>query len=286
VTAREWLRKYTSIFQQAAIGEAAEEARMLLCHALKLSKSEVFAQPERLITTEELALMEVLAGRRLRREPCAYILERKEFYGLDLFVDPRVLIPRPETEVLVEAAIEFARSYAADNKKSITVVDVGTGSGAIAIALALHIPDSLIYATDISPAALEVAAVNIAKYKLGERVIPVQSDLLQKINGRADIIMANLPYISADGMRQLQPEIAGYEPQVALQGGEVGTEVIVRLIEQVPLKINQKGAVFLEIGQGQEDEIIPLIGRCLPVCGVTLIKDLAGIQRVIKIEAK
>ncbi len=286
MTAREWLRKYTSIFQQAGIGDAADEAMVLICHALKLSKSEVFAQPERLITTDELAPLEVLAGRRLRREPSAYILQNKEFFGLDIFVDPRVLIPRPETEILVEAAIEFTRSYAADNKKAITVVDVGTGSGAIAIALAVHIPGSLIYAADISAAALEVAAVNIERHMLKNRVIPIQSDLLQQINAKVDIITANLPYISADGMRQLQPEIAGYEPQVALQGGEVGTEVIVRLLEQVPGKINPDGAVFLEIGQGQEDGIIPVIGRCLPGCGVTLIKDLAGIQRVIKIEAK
>ncbi len=285
MTCGQWLRKYTSIFQQAGIEEAADEAMVLLFHLLKLSKAEIFLQPERIITAEELAPLDRLADRRLKREPSAYILQHKEFYGLDLFVDARVLIPRPETEILVEAAIGFARSLVDLNKKVITVVDVGAGSGAIAIALALHIPGSLVYAVDISAAALEVAAVNIAKYKLSGRVIPVQSDLLQQINGKADIVVANLPYIPQSGMRLLQPEIANYEPEVALLSGVGGIEVIGRLLEQVPGKINQKGAVFLEIGQGQEDGIMPVIGRCLPGCGVSLIKDLAGINRVIKIEA-
>jgi release factor glutamine methyltransferase len=286
VTCGQWLRKYTSIFQQAGIEEAADEARVLLCHALKLSKSQLLAQTERIIVEDELALLGNLAGRRLEREPSAYILQNKEFYGLDLFVDSRVLIPRPETEILVEAAIGFARSWVADNKRAVTVVDVGTGSGAIAIALALNIQGSLVYAVDISAAALEVAAVNIERYGLKNRVIPVRSDLLQQINARVDIIAANLPYISVEGLPQLQPEITEFEPQVALQGGVRGMEVIVSLLEQVPEKINPDGAVFLEIGQGQEDGIMPVIGRCLPGCGVSLIKDLAGIHRVIKIEAK
>ena len=285
MTCGQWLRKYTSIFQRAGIEEAAEEARVLLGHALKLSKAGIFAGQERILSGEELALLEGLAGRRLKREPSAYILGHKEFYGLDLCVDPRVLIPRPETEALVEAAIGFARSLVDLNKKVITAVDVGTGSGAIAIALALHIPGSMIYAVDISSAALEVAAVNIERFKLGERVITVQGDLLQQINARADIIVANLPYIPQSGMRLLQPEIANYEPEVALLSGADGTEDIVRLLEQVPGKINQNGAVFLEIGRGQENEIMPLIARRLPGSGVTLINDLAGIHRVMKIEA-
>ena len=136
-------------------------------------------------------------------------MQNKEFYGLDFFVDPRVLIPRPETEILVEEAVKFGQAWIERNKKAITVVDVGTGSGAIAVALALHIPGSLVYAVDISAAALEVAAVNIEKYELSDRVITVQGDLLQQINAKVDIIAANLPYIPESGMRLLQPEITG-----------------------------------------------------------------------------
>ena len=286
MTAGQWLRKYISIFQQAGIEEAADEARVLLCHVLKLSKAQLFAQPERIMTADEIALLEGLAERRLRREPAAYIVQHKEFYGLDLFVDPRVLIPRPETEILVEEAIKFGLAWTERNKRTISIVDVGTGSGAIAAALALHLPGSLVYAMDISAAALEVAALNVEKYKISGRVIISQGDLLQQINAGVDIIAANLPYIPQNGMLLLQPEIANFEPEEALQGGESGIEVIARLLEQVPGKINRNGAVFLEIGEGQEDEIIPVIRRCLPGSKVTLIKDLAGINRVIKIEAK
>ena len=286
MTAGEWLRKYTAIFQKAGIEEAADEARVLLCHALKLSKDGIFAQPERMITTDEFALLAGLADRRLRREPSSYITQNKEFYGLELLVDSRVLIPRPETELLVEEAVKFGLAWVERHKKAITIVDVGTGSGAIAIALAIHVPGSIIHAVDISIAALEVAAINIDRYGLNNRVIPTQSDLLQQINCRVDIIAANLPYIPQSWMRLLQPEITEYEPEAALQGGVRGTEVIARLLEQVPSIINRNGAVFLEIGEGQESEIMPVIVRCLPGCGVTLIKDLAGINRVIKIEAK
>jgi release factor glutamine methyltransferase len=231
-------------------------------------------------------LLEGLAERRLKREPAAYITQNREFYGLEFLVDSRVLIPRPETELLVEEAVKFGLAWVERHKKAITVVDVGTGSGAIAIALATHVPGSIIHAVDISTAALEVAAINIERHGLKNRVIHTQSDLLQQINCGVDIIAANLPYIPQSGMRLLQPEITEYEPEVALQGGVRGTEVIERLLEQVPAIINQNGAVFLEIGEGQEGEIMPVIGRCLPGCGVTLIKDPAGINRVIKIEAK
>lgn len=286
MTAGQWQRKYTSIFNRAGIGDAADEAVVLLCHVLKLNRAAIFARQDRELSGEELGLLENLANRRLKREPSAYILQNREFFGLDLYVDNRVLIPRPETEILVEAAIGFARCWVERNKKTITIADVGTGSGAIAVALALNVPGSLVYAADISPAALEVAAVNITRYGLNGCVSTLQSDLLQQINGGVDIIAANLPYVADDGMMQLQPEIADHEPGLALQGGQRGTEVIGRLLGQVPAKINPGGAVFLEIGDGQEDDIICLIGRSLPQYGFTLVKDLAGIHRVIKIEAK
>jgi release factor glutamine methyltransferase len=285
VTCGQWLSKYTTIFQQAGIAEAAGEAEVLLGHTLELGRADIYSRPERIITAGELVLLESVAGRRLKREPSAYILRHKEFFGLDIYVDPRVLIPRPETEVLVEAAIEFARSYVEADKRAITIIDVGTGSGAIAIALAVHIPGSLVYAADISTAALEVAAENIGRHNLGARAVPVQSDLLMQINTEADIIAANLPYIPRGGMRLLQPEIANYEPGLALDGGPGGTETIARLLGQLPGKIKPGGAVFLEIGEGQEDGIMPVIARCLPGSRVTLIKDLSGIHRVIKIAA-
>jgi release factor glutamine methyltransferase len=286
VTAGEALRKYTSIFQQAGIDQSVDEAGVLLCHVLKLSKAEIFAQPERTLTGSELTLLEGLIARRLRHEPSAYITGHREFLGLDLSVDSRVLIPRPETEILVEAAIQFGRTWVARSHRRMLAADIGTGSGAMAIALAAHIPDLLVYAVDISPGALEVAASNVRRHGLGEGITLVEGNLLEQIDQRMDLIVANLPYISAADMLQLQPEIVCYEPDVALQGGVDGTEVIRKLLGQVPSKINRNGALFMEIGEGQEDDIMPVIGRCLPGCVITLIKDLAGINRVIKIEVK
>jgi len=286
VTAGEALRKFTSILKQAGIDEAADEAGVLLCHVLKLSKAEILTQPERTLTGSELTLLEGLIARRLHREPSAYITGHREFYGFDLLVDTRVLIPRPETEILVEEAVKFGRAWIGRYKKAITVVDVGTGSGAIAIALAQHISQALVFAVDISPGALEVAASNVCRYGLNDRITLVAGNLLEQIDQKTDLIVANLPYISAQEMLQLQPEIAGYEPAIALQGGVDGTEVIKGLLEQVPAKNNRNGALFIEIGKGQEDDIMPRISRGLPGCVITLIKDLAGINRVIKIEVK
>jgi release factor glutamine methyltransferase len=283
VTAGEALRKYTSIFQRAGIDEASDEAAVLLCHVLKLSKAEIFAQPERTLTGSELTLLEGLIARRLRHEPSAYITGHREFYGLDLFVDPRVLIPRPETEILVEAAIEFGRSWVARNHRRMPAADIGTGSGAIAIALAMRIPDLLVYAVDISHGALEVAALNVRRHGLDDRIILVQGNLLEQINQKLDLIVANLPYIRSVELAGLQPEVYLHEPMVALDGGDRGTEVIEAMLSRVKDKMAPGGALFLEIGVGQEEQLMPIVRDMLPGSDVTLVKDLAGIDRCMRI---
>ena len=284
MTAREWLRKYTSIFQQAGIDEAAGEAMVLLCHAMSLGKAEIFAQPERILTDDELTLLYGLTARRLRREPSSYITGHREFYGLSMFVDPRVLIPRPETEVLVGAAIEFGRSWIASNQRRMLAADIGTGSGAIAIALAVHIPEVLIYAVDISPGALEVAAFNVRRHGLDDRIIPVHGNLLEQINHELDLIVANLPYVRGQELAGLQPEVRLYEPMQALDGGDSGRDVIEAMLRQAPGKIAPGGALFLEIGVGQGERLIDIVRDMLPGSGVALFKDLAGIDRCMKIQ--
>jgi release factor glutamine methyltransferase len=283
VTAGEALRKYTSILQQAGIDEAADESRVLLCHVLKLSRAEFFAQPERELTGGEIAVLDELTERRLRHEPSAYITGHREFYGLDLLVDPRVLIPRPETESLVEAAIEFGRSWVARNQRRMLVADIGTGSGAIAIALAVRIPDSLVYAVDISPGALELAASNVRQHRLDARITVVQGNLLEQINQKLDLIVANLPYIRRGELSSLQPEIYLHEPMLALDGGDIGLAVIEAMLRQAPGKMAPGGALFLEIGAGQVEQLTPIIQDVLPGFDVTLIKDLAGINRCMRI---
>lgn len=282
MTVREWLRKYTSIFQQAGIDEEAEEALALLCYALGLGKAEIFSQPERPLTLDEITLLEELTARRLRREPTAYITGRREFYGLSLFVDPRVLIPRPETEVLVESAIRFGRSWVARNQRPLLAADIGTGSGAIAIALATNIPEAHVYAVDVSPAALEVAVLNVVRHGLSDRITPVQGNLLEQINQKLDLIVANLPYIRRGDLAGLQAEVRLYEPVQSLDGGDSGTAVLEAMLRQTPGKIATGGALLLEIGAGQGERLIPIVRDILPGSDIELIKDLAGIDRCLK----
>ena len=283
MTAREWLRKYSSIFQQGGIDEAEDEVVVLLCHALRLGKAQIFAQPERILTGGELTLLEGLTALRLHREPSAYITGHKEFYGIDLFVDPRVLIPRPETEVLAEAAIEFGRSWVALNQRRMLAADIGTGSGAIAIALAAHITEALVYAVDISVDALHVATINVNRHSLYGRIIVEQGDLLEKINQKMDLIVANLPYIKHGELAVLQSEIYLHEPLTALDGGDSGTAVVEALLAQVAGKMAAGGALFFEIGAGQDERLIPIVRDRLPGSDIDLIKDLAGIGRCIRI---
>ncbi len=283
MTCGEWLRKYTLVFQQAGIDEAVDEASALLCHALELGKAEIFAQPERTLNVKELALLDGLTMRRLRREPSAYITGRKEFYGLSLFVDSRVLIPRPETEVVVEAAVAFGRPWVTRNRRQMLAVDVGTGCGAIAIALAVHMKEAQIFAVDISPAALEVAVINVRRRGLDDRIIPVQGNLLEKINQKMDLIVANLPYIRSGELSGLQPEISMYEPASALDGGDSGTDVIEAMLAQAVEKTAPGGAILLEIGMGQDERLIPVVHDVLPGWEVALIKDFSNVNRCMKI---
>ena len=283
MTAGEALRKYTSILQQAGIEEAADEAMVLLCHVLRLGKAEIFAQPERTLSGGELTLLDGLTARRLRHEPSAYITGHREFFGLDLLVDPRVLIPRPETETLVEAAIEFGRSWVARNQRRMLAADIGTGSGAIAIALAAHIPQARVYAVDISPGALDVATFNVRRHGLDDQIILMRGNLLEPIDQKMDLIVANLPYIWGGELAGLQPEVYLHEPMVALDGGGRGTDVIEAMLRQAPGKMAQGGALFLEIGAGQEERLISIVRDMLPGSGVTLFKDLAGIDRCMRI---
>ena len=273
-------RKYTSILLEHGIADAADEARVLICNIIRIKSADFFAQPGRTLNNEEQSALAGLIDRRIKGEPAAYILNSREFFGIDFYVDSRVLVPRPETEILVEEAVKYCKSRGG---RRLLIADVGTGSGAIAVALALNVPEAFIYAIDISPGALEVAGQNVRRYGLQERVELLQGDLLAPLPQRVDVIAANLPYIAGHEMKGLPVEVAGFEPEIALQGGINGTEVIGRLLSQVKGLINKEGMVLLEIGMGQEDEIFKIVKSCLPAAHISLQNDLAGIERVVKI---
>ena len=259
------------------------EARMLLGHVTNLSSVQIYTEPERTLSREDEDILKKLVARRLKHEPAAYILKHKEFYGIDFYVDYRVLIPRPETEILVDAALKFAGSHRYLTRP-LSVADIGTGCGAIAISIALNLPGSKVYATDTSPSALEVARLNCRHHKVAEQVILLTGDLLQPLPEPVDLIVANLPYIKNSEFPDLGPEIAGFEPIMALDGGESGLDCIQKLLQQVRDKINTGGCLLLEIGHDQEKDVRRLIHTYLNGLNFRFIADLNCIKRVVKID--
>lgn len=264
------------------IDDSHIEARMLLGHITKLSPAQIYTQPERTLSKEQEGNLQELVERRLRHEPAAYIVNHREFYGIDFYVDSRVLIPRPETELLVDTAIEFASStYLA---RPLLIADIGTGCGAIAVSLALNLPHSKIHATDVSPLALEVARLNCERHAVTDRITLLQGNLLEPLPEPVDLLVANLPYIKSSELANLSPEIIQFEPIIALDGGQRGLDYVRQLLEQAEGRINAKGCLLLEIGQNQENEVSHLIRSLLNKVNFVFISDLNGIKRVVKID--
>lgn len=280
---KEALRKAETIITSHDIPDARVEAELLLMHCLRIGKVELYTRLDQPLSSVEASNFWSLVQRRLQREPTAYIVKQCQFYGIDFYVDPRVLIPRPESELLVEMALEFAkRGFALGG--TCLLADVGTGSGAIAIALALHLPQAEIYALDVSEAALEVAAINCARHGVDKRVHLLPGDMLQPLPQPVHVIMANLPYISNADLSRLAPEIRDFEPIVALAGGADGLGVVRRLLPQAGEKLLPGGAILVEIGEGQGAAITELARRYFPTSSIDLVPDLSGIDRVVRVQ--
>ncbi|NLE08820.1 MAG: peptide chain release factor N(5)-glutamine methyltransferase [Dehalococcoidales bacterium] len=254
--------------------DADLEAEVLLRYRLGISRTFLFTNPGKEIAPDEYAAYLALLERRQAGEPVAYITGTREFYGLEFTVNPSVLIPRPETELLVETAVGIFRK-----KKYRTGVDVGTGSGCIAASLAYHVPDAVLYAVDISPEALATARVNSRNHRVEERITFLQGDLLEPLPERVDLIAANLPYIDDAGMPVVNTR--GYEPDLALRGGSDGLSLIRRLIGQAGGKLTRGGSLLLEIGFGQADAVCLLLEAAFPGKKPVVMKGLAGIDRVV-----
>jgi len=287
MTLAQALQQSARTFSLNGIEDGHLEARILLQHTLKLSPAQLYTQPERILSREQVRSLQELIERRLSREPAAYIVGHKEFYGVDFYVDAHVLIPRPETEVLIEAALEFAEGCTnrfSSSGRPLLIADVGTGCGAIAISLALNLPQSKVYATDISPSALEVARFNCEHHNVTEQIILLQGNLLEPVPEPVDLIVANLPYIRNSELANLSPEITDFEPRVALDGGESGLEQIRQLLKQVERKIHPGGRLLFEIGQEQEKAVACLINHRLPRAKFEFIPDSSGIDRAVTID--
>mgnify|MGYP000566115215 CR=1 FL=1 len=252
------------------------EADLILTRALAISRAELLADPGEPVDPERVRLVEHLLACRLQGKPLPYVLGEWEFYGYRLKVTPAVLIPRPETETLVEAALEAIPPDVED-----LAVDVGTGSGAVAIALAGARPHITVAATDISPAALAVARENISRYELDRRIELYYGDLLLPLRDRLKserllAVVANLPYVPTAETAKL-----AWEPPAALDGGPDGLLVIRRFLDQARDLLPPGVPVFLEVGYGQAGEVSAEVRRRFPDATVTVRPDLAGIPRVV-----
>jgi release factor glutamine methyltransferase len=256
--------------EAAQVDSARLDAELLLAHATGSSRTAVVAQtidP----TPEQLARFEQLITCRVAREPLAYIVGSKGFRRIELQVDKRVLIPRPETELLVAVA---------KVDRPCGILDVATGSGAVALALADELPDATIAAADVSADALAVAAANAERLGVAERVSFHESDLLDSIEGTFDAITANLPYVTAAEMADLQPEIAMFEPALALDGGDDGLDLVRRLVAAAPVHLKPGGSLALEIGAGQAEQTQSIL-RENGFVQTEIHSDLAGHGRVV-----
>lgn len=269
----------------AQAGTARLDAQLLLAHILGTDRSALYADPERVLTPEQVQQYQALLERRAWGEPVAYLTGHKEFFGLDFLVDRRVLIPRPETELLVEGAMRVCRERL-DAGRLPVVADIGTGSGAIPIAIAVNEPGlPYLYASDISEDALAVAALNCRKHHVVGRVRLLHGDLDAPLPEPVDVLTANLPYIGTDEIELKEGDALLYEPRVALFSGAQGLLHIERLFTNLARSSTLlPGAVLLlEIGYAQRERLAHLLETLWPRARVNFIRDYAGWDRVIQV---
>jgi release factor glutamine methyltransferase len=255
------------------------DAQTLLAHLLGRTRAWLLSHPGTSLTREQDRALGEAVHRIEMGEPLPYVIGRWEFYGLDFALSPQVLIPRPETELLVETALAWLKSHPARRRAA----DVGTGSGCIAVSLAVNLADLHVLATDLSRAALLVAAQNAGKHAVSTRVRFLQADLLQPVYQKFDLICANLPYIPTHTLEQL--DVSRKEPFRALDGGPQGLSLISRLVAGAPGWLAPGGLLLAEIEASQGQAARQLAGEKFSQAGVEILPDLAGNDRLLKIQS-
>jgi release factor glutamine methyltransferase len=293
---------------------------MLLAHVRECTLSELFVYPDRRLSAQQRTAYRALIERRTRHEPVAYLVGHRGFLELDLLVDSRVLIPRPETELLVERALAWAQRHESPRlghgdappaaqdlfvqgergsgihmprvERPLCIADVGTGSGAIAIGLAVGLPQARVYALDSSPDALDVARQNAARSGVADRITFLEGDLLSPLlaeRAAVDLIVANLPYVTEDEYAVLPPGIRNYEPRGALVAGPDGLDAIRRLLHTARPHLAPdaaRAAILLEIGAAQGAAVSALAAAAFPEARIDVIQDYSGRDRVVQIETR
>lgn len=285
VTVGELARQGTMMLRRAGIEDAAREAGWLLEHALRRPALDLRLSESQPVEGEGLRRAQALLARRANREPLQYLLGTQEFCGVEFEVEPSVLIPRPETELLVDAAVRYVGMHSAAGRRPV-IVDMGTGSGCIAVTLARRMPLAVLYATDRSAEALRVAKRNAERHGVAGQVTFLEGDLLQPlracgVTGRVDLVISNPPYIAEREWEALQPEVRLFEPRIALAGGEDGLAIYRRLVQEAAKLLTTAGWLIMEVGQGQVHPILALIEATGRYGTVDVRRDQAGIDRVV-----
>ncbi len=274
MTRRDVLKRARELLAENHIEDPEWEAELLLRDTLGIDRVKLYTGPDHVLTPRQEAAFWEKIERRIGGEPSAYIVGQREFYGLDFTVGGSVLIPRPETEMLVDKAIELARKLPTP-----VIADVGTGSGAIAISIAANVPAAHIYAIDISGAALEVARQNARRHQVEDHVTFMQGELLEPLSQPVDIIVANLPYVRTGDLPAVNT--TGFEPRLALDGGVDGLDVIRHLCAGVRDELRPGGTLLMEIGVGQGEAVSVLLRRLFPEADVTVVPDWNKIDRMV-----
>ncbi|PRX42043.1 release factor glutamine methyltransferase [Planifilum fimeticola] len=281
-TVEEAYRWAFSFLQKRGCDQALFEAELLLRRLLGRDRTRLFAGMGDPFPEDRLPKLQEWLNRRANGEPIQYILREQEFYGRSFRVSPAVLIPRPETEILAENVMREADRIGGD--RPLSVCDVGTGSGALAVTLAAERPRWSVWATDISPAALEVARDNARRNGVEGRIRFVRGEWLNPLRHRGvrvDVVVSNPPYIPSKEIAALQRQVRDFEPRLSLDGGEDGLDAYRRIIEQIPDVLRLPGLVAFEVGAGQSRRVAEMLERMpLPV-SVAILPDLAGIERVV-----
>ena len=276
-----WLSAAAEL-ETAEIDDARFEAEVLLRHATGLSRAQLYASLTDEVDPAALERFRTALAERTTRKPLAYITGTREFYRLEFRVTPDVLIPRPESELLVDAALDHMRQA---RIRTAQVADVGAGSGAVGIAVAKHRRGVQLVCSDVSRDALLVARDNAQRLLRRPRAEFVQGDLLTPLPGPFHCVVANLPYIPEERVDELEPEVAQHEPRIALTPGTSGTELILRLITQLPARLHPNGIAVLEVDPGQEGVIATAAQQMLPNATVDILDDVSQRPRAVRIVA-
>ncbi len=269
----------TQSFRVAQIETPAADARLLIGHALHLERAQLITQADRILEAREVNVISALAARRLRHEPVSRILGAKEFWSLMLEVTPAVLVPRPDTETVIEAALDFVVRGGLRMER-LRILDIGTGSGALLLALLSELPNALGLGTDISTVALEVARANAERHHFADRCTFVACNIAAVVSGPFDLVVSNPPYIARGDIATLPPEVREYDPVIALDGGSDGLDGYRAIAADAHRLLASGGRLIVELGAGQEPAVRTLFTKAGLSVGAAR-NDLGGIPRAL-----